>query len=140
MKGNIYYKDGVLLDEKGIDNSTIGSHGYRRIHYEGKEWLLHRLIFFYFNGILPEVVDHINGDKLNNRIENLQGCTQKINIAKAKVSSKNKTGYKGVALHKKTGKYESYVVREYKKVHLGLFTSAKEASEARLDYLKRKYG
>lgn len=106
----------------------------------GTGYLVHRLVWLYFHGHMPKVVDHINGDKADNRIENLQNCTQKENIAKASLFNTNKTGYKGVSYCKNSGKYEAYVHRDYAKIYLGLFATAEEANNARIEYLERKYG
>jgi hypothetical protein len=131
------YRGGRLYDSKGVDRSTQHSRGYRQIYLDGKAYLLHRLIFFYFNGVFPKIVDHIDGDKTNNCIENLQGCDQKVNIEKAKIFNTNKTGFKGVSYQKAAGKYEAYYWEDYKKIYCGLHDTAEEAHKARES---RKYG
>lgn len=137
VRANFVYKDGRLYDKEGIDRSTRTNQGYRQIYLDGKCFLLHRLIFFYFCGVFPKVVDHIDGDINNNSIENLQGCNQSVNIEKAKIFNTNKTGFKGVSYHKSAGKYESYYWKNYKKIYCGLHDTAEEAYKAREE---RKYG
>lgn len=129
-------KGRLLLKGTPIDKSTGTSRGYRKIQFRSKGYLLHRLIFYYHHGYFPAVVDHIDGDLFNNRIENLQGCTQSENIAKAKKFKTNSTGFGGVSYHKEANKYESYFWKNYKKVYCGLYDTAEEAYKARQE---RKY-
>lgn len=113
------------------------SGGYKWTYLEARQYLLHRLIFFWHYGYFPKVVDHIDGDKTNNRIENLQACDQKVNIAKAKVFNTNTTGFKGVSYKAASKKYESYFFKDYKKIYCGLWDTAEEAFKAREE---KRYG
>jgi hypothetical protein len=122
----------LLLKKTFVDKSTLTSQGYRKIQFRSKSWLVHRLVFCYHHGYFPEVVDHIDGNVENNRIENLQGCTQVENIAKARIFKTNKTGFKGVSYRKAAKKYEGYFWKNYKKVHCGLWNTPEEA------YLERE--
>ena len=96
------YKNGQLINKynrrgtskKGdcigcVDKST----GYIRTMVQGTNYRCHRLIWNWHNGDIPEdlVVDHINGDKSDNRIENLRLLTQKRNLQIAFERRKNKT-------------------------------------------------
>lgn len=128
----------LRLKSNGLFVSTLTSRGYRQVYLEARQYLLHRLIFFWHHGYFPKIVDHIDGDISNNRIENLQGCNQKVNIAKAKLFNTNKTGFKGVHFNKAANKYESYYWENYKKIYCGLYATAEEAYNAREN--KRKYG
>lgn len=136
VRDHFTYKEGRLYDQYGIDRSTKTYQGYRQIYLNGDCFLLHRLIFFYFHGVFPKVVDHIDGDTHNNCIENLQGCNQSVNIEKAKIFKTNKTGFKGVSYHKAAGKYEAYFWKNYEKIYCGLHDTAEEAYKARQE---RKY-
>lgn len=131
------YIEGTLVASGTEDDkSWKGTRGYRSLYFNGETYLLHRLIFLYFHDCLPQVVDHIDGDVFNNRIENLQGCDQKVNIEKAKIFNTNKTGFKGVSYHKAAGKYEAYFWKNYEKIYCGLHDTAEEAYKARQE---RKY-
>jgi hypothetical protein len=128
---------GRILEKKNLKDWSLPTpRGYRRISINGKQYLLHRLVFFFHRGYFPKVVDHVDGDVHNNCIENLQGCDQKVNIEKARIFKTNKTGFKGVSYNKAAGKYESYFWKNYKKTYCGLHNTAEEAYNARL---QRKY-
>lgn len=82
MKNDVEYKDGKLFWKTSNNQHPVGQEvgseqpdAYSRFTYKGKHWLLHRAIFYYHNGYLPKYVDHINGDRSDNRIENLRPAT-----------------------------------------------------------------
>lgn len=72
------------------ENWHVDQKGYV---YRYKRITLHRAIM---NPNKNMVIDHINGDKLDNRKNNLRVCSQKENMKNQKLSIKNKTGFKGV--------------------------------------------
>ncbi len=127
----------LVLKGTPVDKSYETTRGYRKLTFDSRGYLLHRLIFFYHHGYFPVVVDHIDGNVFNNKIENLQGCTQVENIAKARKFKTNKTGFTGVSYHKAAKKYESYFWKNYEKIYCGLWNTAEEAYKAREE---RKYG
>ncbi len=54
--------------------------GYLRIRLDGKEYLSHRLAWFYSTGVWPVEIDHINRNQLDNRIDNLRDVSHSVNI------------------------------------------------------------
>lgn len=132
------YKDGNLYWKKTSSNRVkvgqkAGSEdnkGYRRIRVFGKDYLAHRLIFFYHHGWLPQFVDHKDTNPRNNRIENLRPLTHSQNIANGR-STTSSSGYRGVT-SLKNGKFIAQVMKNYKNHHLGQFDSAEEAHQAYL--------
>jgi hypothetical protein len=92
-----------------------------------EELLLHRLILSAEKGV---VVDHINGNKLDNRRENLRLATQSTNLANSKISAANTSGYKGVSWNKRARKYEAGIYFQGKRTYLGLFLTADAAALA----------
>lgn len=138
LKDKFDYSNGkLLLKGTYVDKSTETSRGYRKIQFQSRGYLLHRLIFYYHHGYFPKIVDHIDGNVFNNAIENLQDCSQSDNIAKAHKFKTNSTGFKGVSYHKAADKYESYFWKDYQKVYCGLHNTAEEAYKAREEL---KYG
>jgi hypothetical protein len=101
----------------------------------GEQWtlLLHRLI----NSFEGENVDHINGDTLDNREENLRTCTSKQNALNRK-KYKNSVYQKGVS--KRGKKYLARITINNKTTRIGLFGTEQEASEAYELYAKNLFG
>ncbi len=87
---------------------------------------LHRAIMGFPKG---KVVHHKNRDPLDNRRKNLQVATIQENLRDQKRPN-NKTGYTGVAIAY-DGKYSAQIKHNYKKIHLGVFTTIQEAYKAR---------
>jgi len=71
--------------------------------------------------------DHINGNKLDNREENLRCCTNSQNAMARTRKALPKTGFVGVSLHKE-GKYQASITKEGKRKYLGLYETAEEAA------------
>jgi len=69
---------------------------YPRISVNGKPRSLHRIVFCWHHGYYPEVIDHINNDRLDNRIENLRETTQANNCLNRKHNKNSKSPYKNV--------------------------------------------
>lgn len=84
--------------------------------------------------------DHINGNGLDNREVNIRIVTQKQNVWNASMRSTNRSGYAGVCLRPDTGKWRAYLMNEGKKVFLGQYDTAKEASAAREKAALAVYG
>jgi hypothetical protein len=109
-------------------------------HKVSKTRTVHQLVCEAFLGHKPNgmklVVDHINDDKLDNRLENLQIITQRENAYKTQ--NKYSSKYKGVFLNKRTNKYEAHIWSERKvNKRIGQFNTEEEASEAYQSYLKK---
>lgn len=102
--------------------------GYRAVSIHKKLYRVHRLIFLIMGENLPEVVDHINGDKLDNRWINLRPTNRQGNNQNCKGKGSN-TGIKGVYLDK-SGKYEAAVWINGKKLRLGRYDCLQEAEQA----------
>ena len=91
---------------------------------------IHRFIMNFPKGM---DVDHINGDALDNRKENLRICTRSENCRNKKVRSDSKSGYKGVHQRPPNGRYQAYIgdpTRKGRHMYLGHHDSAEEAARA----------
>jgi hypothetical protein len=126
-------------DEAG----TITGHGYRYIKVRRKLKLAHRMAWAFYYGEEPNgLVDHINGDRLDNRIKNLRIATYSQNSANAKRHSRNTSGLKGASKVVKngrwTGRWQASITVRNKQVHLGSFRTKEEAHQAYL-LAARKY-
>lgn len=116
---------------------SLHSAGYAIRSANRKLVYMHRLVTGAKNG---EYVDHINGNKLDNRRGNLRICTCVQNFWNNKVHSKA-TGYKGV--WKNTGKrhrFAAVISVNYKRIYLGNFKTKEEAAKAYNEAAKRYKG
>lgn len=98
---------------------TLGLRKTRTMTY------MHRFIL---NAPKNMQVDHINGDRLDNRKCNLRICSPAQNSVNRGKNKNNKSGYKGVCWDSNAEKWRAYINVNYKKVHLGLFTCPIEAA------------
>lgn len=101
--------------------------GYRQVSIDGRLFLMHRIIWFMHHDTWPEfAIDHINGDRTDNRIENLRDVPQVVNIAARGV--RNRTGFRGVYPEGKWFHARIRIDRETKQ--LGKFARAEDAHKA----------
>lgn len=99
---------------------------------------LHRYIM---NAKKGDLVDHINGDTLDNRRSNLRICSHKQNIRNAKaIRSNNTSGHRGVAMIKKSGRWLARICVDYKNIHIGCFSKKEEAIAAYKESAKKHFG
>lgn len=98
---------------------------------------MHRLIL---GDRVKKYTDHINGNKLDNRRENLRECSNSENMRNRPAPSNNTSGYKGVFFCKQKGKYVAKIKLNYKENHLGTFSSKEEAAVAYNEGAKRLFG
>ena len=99
---------------------------------------LHRFIF----DNLPKglQIDHINGNKLDNRRSNLRFCTQSQNNMNQKLSKVNISGFKGIYWRKDKNKWQAQIQINYKVFYLGLFKNKFEAAETYNEAAKQYFG
>jgi HNH endonuclease/AP2 domain len=89
---------------------------------------MHRLLT---NAPPGKVVDHINGDSLDNRVENLRVCSQIENgHNRSRLNKNNSSGVRGVSFHKASGKWRAFIRVDRKQIHLGLFDNKSDAEKA----------
>lgn len=132
--------------EKISDKIIIGkiagtnSHGYVAIAINKKKYRAHRLAWLYVYGYFPEQIDHINQIKNDNKISNLRIATNSQNQANTKIRKNNKTGYKGVSIHKKSNKFVAFIRLNGKTKNLGYFNTAIEASNTYKNLANQYFG
>lgn len=114
--------------KKGDIAGSISKRGYRVIRIDGELYYSHRLAWVYVNGSLNGIIDHMNGDKLDNRILNLRDVSQFENQQNHKTKIKKNGLPEGVIKHNR--RFIARIRVNNKLHHLGCFSSQGEASRA----------
>lgn len=131
--GTLYWRvkksSNTKLD-KPITSKESG--GYIQVRIDGIAYLAHRIIFLYHNGYLPFFIDHKNGNRQDNRIENLREASKNENAMNRETKNKS---FKNVYFHKPTKKYQVSLRINGKNKSFGYFpdleTAVKVAKDAR---------
>ena len=107
--------------------------GYVRIRIDSKDYLAHRLAWFYVNGFWPKLdLDHINRVADDNRIINLREATKLQNVHNRSMSKNNTSGFMGVSWSKTDKKWKVQLRVNYRRIPLGSFDCPLEGSKAYL--------
>lgn len=136
LKEIFEYRDGLLIYKVKMGKMLPGKYagckgqrGYHLISFNGRLYRRHQLIYLYNAGYIPKCIGHIDGDCSNDRFENLKDCSQRENTRNRKIDKRNKSGYRGVCV--RLDKFSSFILNnDHKRIYLGTFKTAKEASIA----------
>jgi hypothetical protein len=120
----------------GDEAGTVHSTGYRVVQVNKCFYKVHRIIWalFYKEDLAGFQVDHINGNKLDNRPCNLRRCNNAQNSLNRNLTPKNKSGIKGVCFISRTR--SKPWVAQYRQEYLGCFATKEEAAKALADAVK----
>jgi len=129
--GELKYKITTANGFAGDLATQKHSAGYLAVAINRKSHLAHRVIFFYKNGYWPNMMDHINHIKTDNRWCNLREVNNQENTMNTSPQKNSDTGIIGVCLHKPTNRYRAYIMVNRKHIHLGLFDTIEEAANVR---------
>jgi hypothetical protein len=145
--GNLHYKQTLCKRvQKDSVAGTLRKDNRKQVIINKRHYLLHRLIYLYHNKTLPTFIDHIDGNPLNNKIENLREATKEQNGWNRVKSSNNVSGTKNVFWHTQSKRWRVVLTKNKVKIHIGTFIDLELAElvaiEANNKYYKEysKYG
>jgi len=139
--GELYWKirpcNSIQAGEKvgSLDRS-----GYLRFKYKNHRLLVHRVIYLIHKGHMPDIIDHIDNNKLNNNIENLREATKSQNCLNKKIRKDSFSGIKNVCWSKQNNKWKVGITNNKKRIHIGYFTDIEEAKIAAIQFGKQFHG
>jgi HNH endonuclease/AP2 domain len=114
---------------------------YWCIHLDGHSYRAHQLAWLYMEGEWGRpIIDHRDGNPLNNRWTNLRLSTCTNNAANRKRYRSNTSGYKGVSFHRRMRRWTAYISRGGRRYNLGSFATAEAAHEAYVAKARELFG
>lgn len=118
----------------GDSAGCVTKHGYISIRVKGVSYQAHRLAWLHHYGEWPEhEIDHINGNKADNRIANLRDVSRKENCEnQLRPQRHNNSGFLGVSWAKNEKKWKAQINHHGKKMAIGYFDSPEKAHDAYL--------
>ena len=138
--GNLYHKFNYPKVSAGSIVGCKDAYGYIITCICQKNYKVHRLIFLYHNGYMPDKIDHINGNISDNRIENLREANDCSNMWNAKKFTKNTSGAKGVHFHKLCRKWWAQCQVNKVRHNLGFYETFEEAERVVKEFRTKAHG
>ena len=129
-----YGKDGFLIRKTNKKKvGTKSTNGYMQMAINNKSFYIHRLVWMWHNGYFPEnIIDHINRNVADNRIENLREVSFSCNLRNSKNRKDNTSGVKGIYWNKRGKRWMFRININGKEKYLGLYIDFDEAVLVRL--------
>ena len=140
--GKIYWRESRGSQKcKGKMAGTL-TQGYLKVRVRelGGPVGVHRIIFCMQHGYMPEFIDHINGVRDDNRIENLRAVTKAENNLNCKTYASNTSGSKNVSWNKKLNKWGVSISANYKRKFIGLFEDLELAQLVAMEARNKYHG
>lgn len=127
--GKLYWRVKVWTNVRPGDRAgSRKKHGYRAVTIDGAEYMEHRLVYqWHHEGPVPDYIDHINGAKNDNRIENLRASDQRLNQGNRKAQA-GASRYKGVRWD--FGGWRAAITVNRREESLGRYRTEEEAATA----------
>lgn len=131
ITGELRWKESSRNCKKGDLIGSIDDRGYRRVFLKGKHIRIHRLVWLLAYGSFPnEDIDHINGNKLDNSLDNLRLVSDFENLQNSKRRLDNTSGVKGVSWHKQHNAWQARIAVNGVRKSLGYFSSIEDAEKS----------
>lgn len=131
--GDLIWRGGPNRKAGKVAGCARTTHGYRLISINGVSTGAHRIAWLLYYGEWPDrPIDHINRDRLDNRICNLRKANLSQNTFNACIRSNNKSGHPGVYWDAKIKRWRVQIRRDGRTVHIGVYHDRLEAIAARI--------
>lgn len=132
--GSFHWVSHFWAGNVGRVAGTTNASGYVVVRVCGKLYYAHRLAWLLSTGGWPkQSIDHINGNRADNRISNLRDVSQQVNVENLRGPQRNNTtGFIGVTFDKRKKRFVAQIKVNYKVKRLGKFKTAEEAHNAYL--------
>lgn len=127
----------------GDEVGWVNAGGYRRTEIDGHEFFVHTLVWAMEYGAFPPPgfdIDHIDGDRINNRLENLRLATRSQNNFNAGRRCDNKSGYRGVWYDRSRDKWDARCRINGRQIHLGRYDTPELARDAYRREIAKHHG
>ena len=139
--GNFHWLKSFGNRKAGDVAGRLSENGYLLVSVDCRIYRVHRLVWLYQYGKFPEqYVDHIDGDKLNNRLCNLREATLAENQKNQGIPKHNTSGFKGVYWNSKDKKWIAKSQLRGKMHYLGGYATPEEASEVYQEFCRNRHG
>jgi HNH endonuclease len=139
--GELFYKISPLPKIRvGSKAGSLNTDGYIKISINSKKYCAHRIIFAMQHGYMPEFIDHINGNRSDNRIENLRSCTKQENSRNTLARTGNKAGIKNVSWKESLNKWQVDITANGKKRYIGVFEDLELAELVAMEARNKYHG
>lgn len=140
--------DGTLTRLVSCGNQIAGTiakgkqevSGYKRILVDGSHYLMHRVIWKMVYNTEPDHIDHINGDRGDNRIDNLRSVSRNQNARAQKIPKNNTSGFIGVRWYPSGSKWVSSIVVDSLSITIGYYSELADAINAYNDMALQYHG
>lgn len=128
--GHLYWRSSGTGKRTDRPAGTVAPEGYIKIRVDGRLYRAHRLAWLMTTGRWPaNEIDHLNGNKADNRWANLRDVDHHTNVMNRQLTSRsNSTGLTGV--YPKNKRFVAILCRNGKSAYLGTFDTASEAHQA----------
>jgi hypothetical protein len=133
------YADGVLCHKNtGKRAGWVTKQGYVRVGFSRRSMLAHRIIYLMHHGYAPEFVDHVDGNKQNNKVENLRAATRAQNQLNARLRVDSVTKLKNVTKHRNKWQVRMRIAGVL--THIGTFEDIELAAFVASEYRDKYHG
>lgn len=134
--GILTWRKNFFKTKVGKEIGAISNLGYRKVTHKGLTLLCHRVAWaIHYNEQPPEIIDHVNGIRTDNRICNLRAVTSGGNVKNQRTASRSNKSSKYLGVSNFKGRWRAKIKSDGKYIFIGYFDTEEEARDA---YIKTK--